>query len=364
MVISVFEGSAIAEDGVEERVKKVLRNLIQRDDQITFYFFVDSPFSWSCEWAVRELCAAYPNKKLDSVVILWDNQERVFPAVRFSAVKRKGPADCDARDGWFWMIDHTDYVCCYMHPKLCTSRRILAAYQYAEKKLGSRCINFASPEAWEEICQAVPTLVHWERAAFEGRIQGKQKAVLAQELSVHRSTLREYEISACYHLVKKVYTKKPSDRKCAVLDFSSRALPEWKSKYLLETLRYLVRYVSVNEFIVPAVVESNYTQLMDILWRVKRETPLQVQIKAMEPQGELTEAWKYSNDNRTSYVYSTPSNRYVSRLYEERKAMIDLADIVLCCPRNSYRSGLSYAAKKRIPIINLALYGPEDRLED
>lgn len=358
MVISVFQGSAMVEDGVEARVKRALRKMILQEEQVTAYFFVDTPFSLLCEWIVRELRAELPGKEIESRVILWGDQERVFPPVRFSSVERHGPEEGNDRDAYIWMANHCDYVYCYIHPMLYTSRQSLTAYQYAEKRLGSRCINFATPEAWEQVRLAVPSLVRWERLAFEGRMQGEKKAVLARELSVHPSTVWKYEVSACYHLTEKVYTKQLCSRRCAVLDFSSRSLPAWKMKSLLETLRYLVRCLYVTEFIVPEMVYTGDTELMWILQQIKREAATPIRVNAMKQQCSRNEAWQYGDSKYLYRCEPTPSG-YASRLYEERKAMIDLADLVLCCPRSNYRSALAYAAKKHRPVINLAPYGLE-----
>lgn len=358
MMIVVFEGSAIVENGLEERVRKALRKMIREDDQITFYFYADNPFSLLCEWVVRGLRAAYPEKKIEVTAVLWRNEKRTFPAARFTSVER-----CEPEGGWRQMIDRADYVCCYVHPLLCTSRQRAAAYQYAEKTLGSRCVNFASQEAWEQICQSVPSLVRWERTAFEGRLQGRRKAALARELSVHPSTLRGYEIGACHSLVERVHTKERPTRRCAILDFASRTLPAWKAAYLKETLRYLVRCVSVNEFIVPAMAYDCHTQLMEILRQVNNETLLKFRIKTMKPQDNQKAAWTYREGSRTSYPYDTQADKCAPRLYEERRAMIDLADVVLCCTENNYRSGLSYAARKRTPVIDIAVFGAESAMK-
>lgn len=44
---------------------------------------------------------------------------------------------------------------------------------------------------------------------------------------------------------------------------------------------------------------------------------------------------------------------YVSRILAERRALIDSADIVLCDLKWERRSGLLYARRKRVPVINL-----------
>ena len=52
---------------------------------------------------------------------------------------------------------------------------------------------------------------------------------------------------------------------------------------------------------------------------------------------------------------------------EEKKAMMDEADIVLCRIVAARKSGLSYARKRHLPVINLASYSqatPVTAVED
>ena len=57
--------------------------------------------------------------------------------------------------------------------------------------------------------------------------------------------------------------------------------------------------------------------------------------------------------NDSAFFYEQKSKKYVVQGLEERKAMIDVSDIVFCDVESVRRSGLNYAAKKRIPVINI-----------
>ena len=56
-------------------------------------------------------------------------------------------------------------------------------------------------------------------------------------------------------------------------------------------------------------------------------------------------------------TYEQHSTAIRHKRLEERHAMIDASDILLCKVTETWRSGLSYARRKRIPVINLAGHG-------
>lgn len=207
MVVSVIDGSPVIESGLAAKVQKELRRLAQKDEHIIFLFYTDNPFVLLCEWAVRELQAAYPQKHIERVGLL-DEDIPGAARVRFTSTERFPSCAVTGADRWKWLIGRSDYVLCYLHPQMCSSKDRLTACRYAEEKLGLCYLNFASQRAWKLVCEQVPFLTKWERIAFEGILQTRLKKEVAAELGVHPTTLRSYEIAARRSLAERAFPEK------------------------------------------------------------------------------------------------------------------------------------------------------------
>lgn len=339
MVISFLDGSKVVEPGVMAALKRCLCRIIKTEENVSFYFAFSSDFILECEWLVRELQALYPDKRIDRVGVVDQGTESLFSRCRFD---RFECTEGKPRVGiWRWMVDQSDYVCGYMHLALCPSRDRLTAWNYACKRLQGRCLNFATEEAWLRISAQIPSLVRWQREAFEGKLRGDSKAKIAQTLGVSRTTVHMYELGAQQSL-ERPNIPVPEPRVCAILGLAAARIPEPQREVLAETIRYLVYCCGISIFLVQGAATSQCTQLISILrtecGRFTRET----EIRSLVPAGKDLPIPRVNL-----------STRRVDRGLNEREAMIDGADVVLCSIKNLYGSGLNYAKRKHVPIINL-----------
>lgn len=352
MIISFFEGSAVTEPALGERIKKHLRLLIRKESKVTFYFAGESGFTSLCEWAVRELQAAFPKKCLESVGIY--REETLggpVPRVRYSRQEvLTGQTGADDLSVWVWMTDRSDYVLTYMDPLLCGSRSRLSAYQYAARRLGGRCVNLCSQEAAAQARALLPSLVRWERRALEGKLRGEHKKKVAGDLGVSLSTLHGYEIAAQHSIVKLMRVWQRPVRCCGILGFASLHMDSKLRADLVGTIRYLIQCCSVGRFLVSNSASSAVSPLMCLLRQLQIEQDGRFEINVMCPSGTPAKPPKYAQ----AFRYERRSSSIVKGRLEERNAIVDAADVILCAAVSRYRSGLSYAGRKHVPVINLA----------
>ena len=131
----------------------------------------------------------------------------------------------------------------------------------------------------------------------------------------------------------------PSSRQCAVFGFMQTQPSKEKMILLNEALNYLRDACGVTTFLLSLRSTRQNHDFASILHRFQ---------KLQANTGHFMELQDYNG------VPATEQGRpYVSRILAERRALIDSADIVLCDLKWERRSGLLYARRKRVPVINL-----------
>ncbi len=341
MIISFLDGSKVVEPDVEVAISYRLRQLIKTADTVDFYFYTTTDFMLECEWLVRKLQAYFPEKQIRRNVVLDAENEWTFSRCRFDRSTR---VDCQkAVDVWRWMVDQSDYICGYMHPQLCASRARLIAWNYAEKTKPGCCFNFASEAAWRRVYEQIPKLVSWQREAFVRKLNKERQSDIARLLGVSQSTVHLYEMSAKHSLAEKAYSPVTPHRTCALLGFTATIMEEEQKKLLSETLWYLIRKCYVDNFLVQYAVECQRLPVMQIVSSLNRRLAIPVKISADRPAESVP-----------ALIHVRTGNGHIDRGLKEREAMIAGADIVLCYIENLYGSGINYAKRKHIPVINLA----------
>jgi len=342
------------EEGVELHINKQLRKIIRYARDIKMYFYCTSDFMTLCEWEVRKLRAAYSEKSIEVFrVIESDDLLKYIPAVRYMGhiIPRKD--EVDSSGGLLkWLVDQSDYILCYMDPLMSHSRERETAFRYACLKLGERCINLCTNEAKIQVRAQISRLPKWERRAMEGRLTGEKKKAVAADLGVTVATVRSYEISGQRNAISKIYVPRPEERYCAVFGFSMKSFTEEYEAVLLETIWYLIYTCGISFFILPEEQQRISLALTGLLSATIRHSTVPVKLGRMKAVDEIKRVWG-SQDNGVFY-YEQSSKGYVTHILEERKAMIDIGNIVLCDIDVIKGSGLSYAGKRHVPVINLA----------
>ncbi len=354
MVISFLEGSDVMEEGVELRINKQLRKIIRDAQNIRMYFYCTSAFMTSCEWEVRKLRAAYPEKSIEVFRIMEsDDLLKYIPAVRYMGHIIPCRDEVDSSGGLLkWLVDQSDYILCYMDPLMSHSRERETAFRYACLKLGERCINLCTNEAKIQVRAQISRLPKWERRAMEGRLTGEKKKAVAADLGVTVATVRNYEISGQRNAISKIYVPRPEKRYCAVFGFSMKSFTKEYKEVLIETIWYLIHSCGISFFIIPEEQQRISLALTGLLSATIRHSTVPVKLGRMKAVDKIKHVWG-SQDNGIFY-YEQSSKGYVTHILEERKAMIDIGNIVLCDIGIIKGSGLSYAGKKHVPVINLA----------
>lgn len=352
MVISFLEGSKLIESGVGPRVYKELNKLIRAEDKLIAYFSCHGEFMELCEWEIRKLRAAYPKKDIEVVRLAEKGDSKyAVPAVRYTSYVELTEDELGtARSVGEWMVDRSNYVFCYIDKLLMGSKERQKSIEYALRKLGQRCLNFCSSEAMISARECIPTLPKWERRALEGKLAGERKLSVASDLGVSLTTVRTYEVAAQHNVARRVHKAEQIDRTCAVLGFSMQELPKKYEQIIHESFHYLIFSCQISCFALPEKPYKSNEQISAILRRLKRTITPKIEIKRMKAIADRAEV-PLCNDS--AFFYEQKSKKYVVQGLEERKAMIDVSDIVFCDVESVRRSGLNYAAKKRIPVINI-----------
>lgn len=336
MVIAFTEGSELVSLEVERRLKRVLQRLFKKESQIKCIFDNDTPFLQLCEWTVRNLQASCPEKEIVSIgVYAGEGQCYAASRIRFTSVVHLPVKE----DMHRWVIDQADYVVTYIDLLLCKEREDTLTYQYALSQKHDCCINLCMQEDLAKAREKISSLVWWERIAILGRLHGKPKVEIAKELGVSLTTVRTYETNAVNRIIQILRLPAPSSRQCAVFGFMQTQLSKEKMILLNEALNYLRDACGVTTFLVSLCSTRQNHDFASILHRFQK-----LQANAVH----FMELQDYNG------VPATEQGRpYVSRILAERRALIDSADIVLCDLKWERRSGLLYARRKRVPVINL-----------
>ena len=333
MVIGFMEGSLLTAPDFEDRLMRRLRPIVRTEDRIEFFFGYQNRLSLLAEWVVRKLEAAYPEKEILSIGV-FNKKDIVRYAFqgRFTS-KLLLP---EGEDVSRWIVDKADFIFTFMDPLLCLSRDCSLLYRRCIKE--ERCINLCTQEDLDKVQEAIPSLPKWERYALTGKLHGELKADMAYELGVSKTTLRWYEIHAAHHIEEKLYPKRPAGRKCAVFGFPN-AESLIKKVLLWKALDYLQRVCGVTTFLVPS--------------HMMRSSPVFAASisRFCSQRAEFAELVEFPG--RDAAPEECEGKSPASRILAERREMIDAADIVLCDLQWENRTGLLYAKRKKIPVINL-----------
>ena len=187
---------------------------------------------------------------------------------------------------------------------------------------------------------------------MEGQLQGERKKRIAEQLGVSSSTLRAYEASAKFALIKKLEAEELARHRCAVLGISRTEMTQEERELFTKAIVYLTHSCGVEVFLVPEEISGMSTGLMGLLQQVRRTFAAHFNIQKMRPR---------SRDNlypeaEDDLLYDQKACSLRARRLEEKYAMINASDLLLCWVTEPYRSGVNYARRKHIPVINLAEY--------
>lgn len=335
MVIAFIEGSPITAPDAEYRLMRKLQPIAKEEDELICLFAYDTPFLRIAEWVVRKLRASFPEKKIQSVGVFnrADMIASTFPA-RYTTTVLLDPEENVRR----WMVDQADFVFTFMDSLLYANRECELAYQCAVKQ--NCCVNLCIQEDMDEVRERIPSLVRWERRALLGKLNGEPKTEVTKELGVSKTTLKKYEMEAAYHLARSLCPKKPAGRRCAVFGFSSLEMPLEQRRMLWWALDYLQHGCGVTTFLVSTYTMRRNLEFEDIIMRFCRRRSDYVDLI------ELPDA--------KDPVEEKEGTSLASKILAERRVLIDAADIVLCDLRREYRTGLLYAKRRKVPVINLS----------
>ena len=337
MVIAFIEGSLLSAADIEDRLLRKLRPIVRKEERLTCLFAYDTAFLRCAEWAVRKLRTAYPEKEILSVGVFnrKDMMEKSFK-VRYTS-KLLLPAEENVR---YWMAGRADVVVTFMDPLLCVNRECMALYRQSVKT--NICINLCNRKDMDEVREKIPLLPKWERRALTGKLHGEPKATVAQELGISRTTLKTYEVEGAYRIARTLCPEKTPGRRCAVFGFSSRGLSVERQKVLWEILDYLQHGCGITTFLVSSFsMLQNFAFASLITEFCRCRTGFVHLVKLSDSDAGLSLA---AQKDRGSLG---------ARILAERRALTDSADIVLCDLQREYRSGLRYARRKKVPVINL-----------
>ena len=368
MKIAFLDGTNVVEPSMEERVYRAVRAMIKEEETVTFFCRPESEWMQLCEWAARKIEAAYPQKRVERIGVQYRQEPRAYiPMVRYTQILEVSPADGEKVLGvWRWMIEQADCAVTYFDPLLCYGQRQSSIYSYAVRMLGDRCVNLCSEKVVSEVRAQICTLPKWQRCAMLGRLNKTPKSLIAQELQVSRTTVHAYEMTGIYALIQSMRRGPAAGRCCAVFGLSAAHLTNEETNLVCETVTYLIRCCHVTKILLMREAISFKNELYNLLRWICSRYDGKVTLCGLHPQSEGT----YRNVMQPEEGWQTVSRRAVNpaelRL-EEKKAMMDEADIVLCRIVAARKSGLSYARKRHLPVINLASYSqatPVTAVED
>ena len=352
MRIVFLDGSEMAEPDLDKQTEKKLRALVRDEEEVTLLYHHDSKWMRLCEWAGRRVEAAYPQKHVELVgVDLHIRPDFMMKELRYTRVL--DPADVKADEVERWLIDQADYAIIYMQPLLCMGVRRLRTYHYAQEKLGDRCINLCSAATVQRIWEQAAHLPKWQKTAMEGLLMRTPKKELARQLGVSLTTVHSYQLAAQREVAKAMLGPETTSRRCALFGFGQWRLSSRDASALYQAILYLLRYCHVDSFIVPQESYDSGAESMQLLREACKHWPHEVRIICMKPRDP--DSWGCGMpDQGTELTYEQHASAIGPKRLEERHAMIDAADILLCRITQVWRSGLNYARRKRLPIINLA----------
>lgn len=189
---------------------------------------------------------------------------------------------------------------------------------------------------------------------------GKEKTV-ANALNVSTGTVHKYELSGQKNVISRIYEQKRPERHCAVFGFPMESFTSEYADVFEETIQYLIHYCGVSYFILPEEQQRVSLPLTRLISTAIRRSVTPVKMGRMRAVEVAEGAWQPLDGD--VFCYERHSKGYIAHILEERKAMIDIVDIVLCDVDVIRRSGLSYAGKKHVPVINIANVYKEAELE-
>lgn len=333
MVIGFMEGSLLTAPDFEDRLMRKLQPIVRKEPRIEFLFGYQNRLSLLAEWVVRKLQVAYPEKEILSIGVFnkKDTSSYAFRG-RFTS-KLLLP---EGEDVLHWIVGKADFIFTFMDPLFCLSRDCSLLYSRCAKE--GRCINLCTQEDMDKVREKIPFLPKWERRALAGKLRGESKTDVACELGVSKTTLRWYEIHAAHHIEEKLYPKRPAGRKCAVFGFPN-AESLVKKSLLWAALDYLQRVCDVTTFMVSS--------------HMMRSSPVFAASisRFCSQRAEFVELVEFPC--RDVAPEECEGKSPASRILAERRGLIDAADIVLCDLQWENRTGLLYAKRKKIPVINL-----------
>lgn len=350
MKVLFLEGSPVIEQDVALRLKHVLRGLLQKEDHIIAYF-QSSCSTWMelCEWSLMEFQAAHSSKQVERVgLISAEHKDRYsFASLRYERTEWPGSEQTDWRRRW--AEEQADLVILYLEPLLCDDAALLRTYRMLQFRHPGKCVNLCFDTEHTLALQKFSELPWWERRAIEGCLYGEPKKHVAQELSISTSTLHNYEVSARRRLAQALLPKDRHTHRCAVFGVWQMHFSEAEKAALGSAVEYLIRCCSVTEFLIPAKAYEYMPGLRQISYICRQYAGIQVKRMAPLISPESSEC---AEDN--SICYLQRAKRPGAKMAEEKRAMVELADVVLCGASGFFRDGLSYAKKKRTPVIQLS----------
>lgn len=350
MKVLFLEGSPVIEQDVALRLKHILRGLLKKEEQIIAYF-QSSCSTWMelCEWSLMEFHAAHASKRVERVgLIPAEHDDRYsFASLRYERTERLGLEKTDWRRRW--AEEQADLVILYLEPLLCDDAALLRTYRMLQFRHPGKCVNLCFDTEHTLALQKFSELPWWERRAIEGCLYGEPKKHVAQELAISTSTLHNYEVSARRRLAQALLPKDRHTLRCAVFGVWQMRFSEAEKAALGSAVEYLIRCCSVTEFLIPAKAYEYMPGLRQISYICRQYAGIQVKRMAPLLSPESSEC---AEDN--SICYLQRAKRPGAKMAEEKRAMVELADVVLCGASGFFRDGLSFAKKKRIPVIQLS----------
>lgn len=335
MVLAFIEGSLLSTPDVENRLMRKLRPFAREEEKLICLFAYDTPFLRIAEWVVRKLRASFPEKKISSVGVF--NRPDMMAGTFLARYTTTVLLDT-GEDVLRWMVGHADLVFTFKDPLLYASRDSELAYRRAVKQ--NRYVNLCTQENMDAVRMLIPSLVRWERRALMGKLNGEPKAEVAKELGISKITLKRYEMEAAYHLARSLCPKRPAGRRCAVFGFSSLEMPLEKRRMLWWALDYLQHGCGVTTFLVSTYAICRNSEFADVITKFcRRRSDYVTLIKLPDTESKAEKG---------------AGTSVATRILAERRALIDSADIVLSDLQREYRTGLLYAKRRKVPVINLS----------
>lgn len=358
MKIACLLGTAVVEPKVEQRVERTLRRLIKDEEGAAILLRPGSAWMEACEWAARRLEAACPEKAIERVGMFDAEEPRHYvPVTRYTRIWAPEGTGHARSDGvWFWMADQADYALLYFDSVLCCNKRVAAIYRYAKDKLGERCINLRSEMAGVAVREQISSLPKWQQCAVLGKGDKTPKNLVAERLKVSRTTVYAYEAAGIRTIIRSLRPSDTAGRCCAIFGFSQPALNSGVTTLLYQTLVYLIRCCAVKKLLAQQETMRGSNGLNPLLRGVCAAFRGQVELYCLTPLVVRTGEPRPLSAGSGDRTYIQMAKRPAAMRLEEKHAMIDRADIVVCYASAPYRNGLAYARKKHIPVIDLASY--------